>query len=288
MIALPMRAAAVTVHDKPPHSLHASSLSRAIRLAALTSSVERARDGWSTAARHVSLLQLPEAAADRDGVVRRQPDRAGFRRTRRHRDPTPKSCHAGPDRGGEACRRKPPTRARTWISRLLPLLHIRIAEPHPSPPGGSWCRRQPRSHCMRSPRTIEDDPVLHSVLLAYSSDDPLLDMALRSQPKSPSASSRPWRSAWIIWSRLHRPVRFDEWHCDTAESAAVSGHRGSARPADPCRSMDTSSPAPGTGGGLSCHSLSRPRTSCLNSLGPRAISDVPTRKVLKLDAPVGC
>jgi acyl-CoA thioesterase-2 len=71
---------------------------------------------------------------------------------------------------------------------------------------------------MRLPRNIGDDPVLHSVLLAYASDYLLLDIALRGYPEPVSVES---------W--LHRPVRFDRWHSHTAELVAVTGHRGLVR-----------------------------------------------------------
>lgn len=116
-------------------------------------------------------------------------------------------------------------RARTWISRPPPL-DIRIAEPTCF--FGGARAAGPRSHWMRLPRDVGDDPVLHSVLLAYSSDYLLLDMALRSHPKPVSVeSSTAFSLDHSIW--LHRPVRFDRWHSHTAEVVAISGHRGLVR-----------------------------------------------------------
>ena len=116
-------------------------------------------------------------------------------------------------------------RAQTWISRPPPL-DIRIAEPTYFLSGAR--AGGPRSHWMRLPRTIEDDPVLHSVLLAYSSDYLLLDMALRSHPDPVDVeSSTAFSLDHSLW--LHRPVRFDRWHCHTAELVSVSGHRGLVR-----------------------------------------------------------
>jgi acyl-CoA thioesterase-2 len=81
---------------------------------------------------------------------------------------------------------------------------------------------------MRLPRAIGDDPVLHSVLLAYSSDYLLLDMALRSHPDPVDVeSSTAFSLDHSLW--LHRRVRFDRWHCHTAELVSVAGHRGLVR-----------------------------------------------------------
>lgn len=81
---------------------------------------------------------------------------------------------------------------------------------------------------MRLPHNVGDEPVLHSVLLAYSSDYLLLDIALRGHPEPVSVeSSTAFSLDHSMW--LHRPVRFDRWHSHTAELVAVSGHRGLLR-----------------------------------------------------------
>ena len=223
MIAQAMRAAAVTVHDKPPHSLHAYFVKSGYPDEPLDISVERVRDGRSMAARHVTVAQAGEPLLIAMVSFHDNPTGPEFA------EPAPQ----GPNpeelpRLQDWVESTPPElndRARTWISRPPPL-DIRIAEPTyffgGSRAGG------PRSHWMRLPRTIEDDPVLHSVLLAYSSDYLLLDMALRSHPEPVSVeSSTAFSLDHSLW--LHRPVRFDQWHCHTAELVAVSGHRGLVR-----------------------------------------------------------
>lgn len=81
---------------------------------------------------------------------------------------------------------------------------------------------------MRLPRAVGDDPLLHSVLLAYSSDYLLLDMALRSHPGPLSVASFTGFSVdHALW--LHRPVQFDRWHLHTQQLLAISGHRGLVR-----------------------------------------------------------
>ena len=116
-------------------------------------------------------------------------------------------------------------RARTWISRPPPL-DMRIAEPTCF--FGGPRATGPRSHWMRLPRTVGDDPTLNSVLLTYSSDYLLLDIALRGHPEPVTVeSSTAFSLDHSIW--LHRPVHFDRWHSHTAELVAVTGHRGLVR-----------------------------------------------------------
>jgi acyl-CoA thioesterase-2 len=82
-----------------------------------------------------------------------------------------------------------------------------------------------RSHWMRLPRGVGDDPLLHAALLAYASDYLLLDMAFRSYPEPPAPTRLTGSSLdHSLW--FHRPVRFDRWHLHTQETLAVSGHRG--------------------------------------------------------------
>ena len=97
-------------------------------------------------------------------------------------------------------------RAQTWIDRPPPL-EIRIGEATHF--FGGPRAAGPRSHWMRLPRNVGDNPRLHSVLLAYASDYLLLDMALRSHPMPVTVESLTSFSVdHSLW--LHRPVRFDK------------------------------------------------------------------------------
>lgn len=111
---------------------------------------------------------------------------------------------------------------RSWIDHPPPL-DLRIGEA-PTFLGGPSSDAS-RSHWMRLPRDVGDDPLLHSVLLAYASDYLLLDMTFRSYPGGITA--RELASASIdhaIW--FHRPVRFDRWHLHTQRTITLGGHRG--------------------------------------------------------------
>ena len=112
-----------------------------------------------------------------------------------------------------------------WVEQPPPL-ELRIGEA-PTFLGGAPADGA-RSHWMRLPRAVGDDPVLHAALLAYASDYLLLDMAFRSHPEGAASTQFTGFSLdHALW--FHRPVRFDRWHLHTQETLAISGHRGLVR-----------------------------------------------------------
>jgi acyl-CoA thioesterase-2 len=185
--------------------------------------VVRVRDGRSTATRRVTALQQERPLLE--AIV---------------------SFHANslvPDAGGEAPAAPPPenlpllqhwaeqaseagrAHSRSWIERPPPL-EIRIGEALTFL-GGAQAKGR-RSHWMRVPRDVGDDPVLHTALLAYGSDFFLMDMVFRAHPDGAGVGSFAGFSLdHAIW--FHRPVCFDRWHLHTQESLALVGDRGLAR-----------------------------------------------------------
>lgn len=223
MVAQAMAAAATTVVDKPPHSLHAYFVKSGDPGHPLYVVVDRVRDGRSMAARRVSVEQGGETLLIAMVSFHENPAGPEFaERALRGVDP------AGLPRLQDWVESAPADRierARTWISRPPPL-DMRIAEPTCF--FGGPRATGPRSHWMRLPRAVGDDTVLHSVLLAYATDYLLLDIALRGHPEPVSVeASTAFSLDHSIW--LHRRVRFDRWHSHTAELVAVSGHRGLVR-----------------------------------------------------------
>jgi acyl-CoA thioesterase II len=223
MIAQAMRAAATTVDDKPPHSLHAYFVQSGSPDQPIDIAVERVRDGRSMAARNVTVAQAGDPLLIAMVSFHDNPTEPEFA----------EAAPAGPDpedlpRLQDWVKSAPPElreRAETWISRPPPL-DLRIGEPTCF--FGGARATGPRSHWMRLPRDVGDDAVLHGVLLAYASDYLLLDVALRSHPEPISVElSAAFSLDHSIW--LHRPVRFDQWHSHTAELVAVTGHRGLVR-----------------------------------------------------------
>jgi len=113
----------------------------------------------------------------------------------------------------------------SWVEQPPPL-DLRIGEP-PNFLGGPSADGS-RSHWMRLPRDVGDDPLLHTVLLAYASDYFLLDMALRSYPERiPPGTVTSFSIDHALW--FHQPARFDRWHLHTQETVALSGERGLVR-----------------------------------------------------------
>ena len=185
--------------------------------------VDRVRDGRSISTRHVSVMQ-----GERPLLI----VIASF-----HSNPTspeladPPPSVPTPDQLPllqDWARDVPPEsrlHARTWVEQPPPL-ELRIGEP-PNFLGGP-ATEGTRSHWMRLPRDVGDDPLLHTALLAYASDYFLLDMAFRSHPDL--VTSAPFTSFSLdhaLW--LHRPVRFDGWHLHTQQTLAISGHRALVR-----------------------------------------------------------
>jgi acyl-CoA thioesterase-2 len=221
-VAQALLAARATVPDKAPHSLHAYFVEAGTPEAPLDLAVDRVRDGRSVSTRRVTVSQ-----GHRPLLVLM----ASF-----HANP-PDPEVAGPPPVVPEPHELP--RLQDWVRDLPaelrphsvnwveqpPPLELRIGEA-PTFLGGAPADG-PRSHWMRLPRAVGDDPVLHAALLAYASDYLLLDMAFRSHPEGGSTQFTGFSLDHALW--FHRPVRFDRWHLHTQETLAISGHRGLIR-----------------------------------------------------------
>lgn len=223
MIAQAMQAAACSVVDKPPHSLHVYFVQSGSPEEPIHLDVERVRDGRSMAARRVTVAQNGEPLLIAMVSFHDNPKDPEFSEPALP-GPRPDELPRLQD-WVDGAPQELMERARTWITRPPPL-DIRIAEPTCF--FGGTRATGPRSHWMRLPRNVGDDPSLHSILLAYSSDYLLLDIALRSHPEPVNVElSTAFSLDHSLW--LHGPVRFDRWHSHTAELVAVSGHRALVR-----------------------------------------------------------
>ena len=223
VLAQAVVAASATVTDKALHSLHAYFVEAGRPGEPLEVEVDRVRDGRSFSTRRVAIHQGERELLTAIASFHANPDSPEVS------DPAPVAPppHELPLLQTWAANPVPERAelAQNWIDRPPPL-EMRLPEPPTFIDGHD--ADGPRSHWMRLPRPVGDDPVLHAALLAYASDFFLLDMAFRSQP----GGLTPLQLAGVsldhsIW--LHRPVRFDEWHLYTQETMAVSGHRGLVR-----------------------------------------------------------
>lgn len=223
MLAQAMKTAAVTVDDKPPHSLHAYFVQSGDPDQPLEVAVERVRDGRSMAARRVTVEQHGDPLLIAMVSFHDNPTEPEYAE-RAPQGVDPDTLPRLQD-WVETAPQELRERARTWITRPPPL-DVRIDEPTHffGGPRGLGAR----THWMRLPHNVGDDQVLHSVLLAYATDYLLLDVAMRSHPQPLRIeSSTAFSLDHSIW--LHRPVHFDRWHSHTAELLAVTGHRGLVR-----------------------------------------------------------
>lgn len=222
-VAQALLAASATVDGKAPQSLHAYFVEAGTPGETLDLTVQHVRDGRSISTRQITVRQGDRTLLSVLASFHDNPTTPEFA------DPPPATPR--PDQLPvlqDWVRDLAPEQGRhsqMWVDRPPPL-DLRIGEA-PTFLGGAQADG-PRSHWMRLPRVVGDDPVLHAALLAYASDYLLLDMAFRSYPERLAPTSVTGFSLdHTLW--FHRPVRFDRWHLHTQETVAITGHRGLIR-----------------------------------------------------------
>ena len=176
VVAQALLAASATVDGKQPDSLHAYFVEAGVPGQPVDVLVERIRDGRSISTRRVTVLQ-----GSRQQLVAILSFHAGARE--------PELAQAAPsDPGPDGLPllqdwvrhfSAQTLNGLSWIEHPPPL-ELRMGEP-PNFMGGPNTEGT-RTHWMRLPRQVGDDPLLHAALLAYASDYLLLDMVLRAYP----------------------------------------------------------------------------------------------------------
>jgi acyl-CoA thioesterase-2 len=223
VVAQALLAAGATVVGKHPDSLHAYFVEAGMAGQPVDVLVDRVRDGRSVSTRRVTVTQgtrqlLVAILSFHDGVP--EPGLSA----RPSSGPGPEELPLLQEWVGDL---SPERRlvGLNWIEQPPPL-EIRMDEP-PNFMGGPAAQGT-RTHWMRLPRDVGDDPLLHAALLAYASDYLLLDMVLRAYPdRAALTSSACFSLDHSLW--FHRPVRLDRWHSHTQETQAISGLRGLVR-----------------------------------------------------------
>jgi acyl-CoA thioesterase-2 len=222
-VAQALLAAGLTVTGKAPQSLHAYFVEAGTGGEPLTVEVERVRDGRSMAMRRVTITEGTRTLLVALASFHDNPDEPELVVPAPPVD-RPESFPVLQD----WLRDLPPELAGhgwAWVDHPPPLdLRTAVAPTFLGGPQASGTR----SHWMRLPRAVGDDPLLHIALLAYASDYLLLDMAFRAYPEPvPPGGFTAFSVDHALW--FHRPARFDRWHLYTQETVALTGHRGLVR-----------------------------------------------------------
>lgn len=219
LVGQAMAAAAATVTELTPHSIHASFLHQGASSTPLDIAVDRTRDGRSMSIRQVTVAQegrtLLAATVSFDNNPESTDLNSGAPPTIAP-ESMPLLQHWAQQVSGKLTRS-----ANTWVDTPPPL-EMRIAEA-PIFLNGTQAPG-PRTHWMRLPRTVDGGPGTHAVLMAYASDYLMLDMVFRAHPQRLDYFEHTTVTLdHSVW--LHRPVQFDQWHLYTQRTVAIGGHR---------------------------------------------------------------
>jgi acyl-CoA thioesterase-2 len=223
VVAQALLAAGATVIGKDPDSLHAYFVEAGVPGEPVDVLVERVRDGRSISTRRATVMQGKRQLLVAILSFHAGGPEPGLSATPAS-DPGPEGLPLLQDWARDV---SPEQRlyGLSWIEHPPPL-EIRMDEP-PNFMGGP-ASQGTRTHWMRLPRDVGDDPLLHTALLAYASDYLLLDMVLRAYPdRAALTSSACFSLDHSLW--FHRPARLDHWHRHTQETQAISGLRGLVR-----------------------------------------------------------
>jgi acyl-CoA thioesterase II len=208
IMAQALKAAISTVEaDRPAHSLHGYFLRAGDPAVPALIDVERLRDGRSFTTRRVVVIQHGQAIFNMD--VSFQHAEPGLEHQMDMPDLTPP-----PQRKIPKALTEPPFIAWRHEHKML-----KENDPHP-----------PRQHIwFRASGTLPDDPVLHTCMLVYESDNALLSTGrlphrgsfVRSRMQMASLDHAMW---------LHQPAltawRADQWLLYVLDSPSASASRG--------------------------------------------------------------
>jgi acyl-CoA thioesterase-2 len=205
------------------HSLHAYFLRPGDPKVPILYQVDRIRDGGSFTTRRTVAIQHGEAIfhlsasfhVDEEGPAHQRPMPAA---------PDPDTLPTFGERYGHLADRIP------WVGRPRPI-DSRTAGDRPNALSGGTTStpREPRQQVwFRPDGPLPDDPLVHACVVAYASDQSLLDSIF-------FAHGYNWDSGTVQGASLdhamwfHRPFRADQWLLYDTESPASFGALGLAR-----------------------------------------------------------
>lgn len=223
VVAQALAAAARTVEDRTPHSLHAYFILPGDPAAPIVYEVERVRDGRSFTTRRCAAIQNGRHIFDLFASFQIAEDGLEFS-VPMPDVPPPAGLPAPGDLIARLGDRIPPGFA-AWFARE------RAVEVRPTDLG-RYDRSQPpkpiQNIWIKIGDRLPDDPALHRAMLAYFSDMTLIDVTLAAHGRSlfePGFSVASLdHSLWF-----HRPFRADEWLLYSQDCPTTGGGRGLAR-----------------------------------------------------------
>lgn len=223
VISQALVAAARTVDDRPPHSLHGYFILPGDPNVPIVYQVDRIRDGKSFATRRCVAIQHGKAIFSLSASF--QIEEEGLEHAFAMPPvPDPETLPSEDDilqRYGAMM----PEHVRHYFERERPI-EIRAVDL------SRYARRKPmdpfQNVWVRASSRLPDDPAIHRAVLAYLSDMTLLDTALIAHGRS--VFNRDMQVASLdhaLW--FHRPFRADEWLLYVQDSPNSSGARGLTR-----------------------------------------------------------
>lgn len=223
VISQALVAAARTVADRPPHSLHGYFILPGDPSVPIVYQVDRLRDGKSFATRRCVAIQHGKAIFSLSASF--QIEEEGLEHAfSMPSAPDPETLPSEDDilqRYGSMM----PDHVRHYFERERPI-EIRACDL------SRYARRKPmepfQNVWVRASGRLPDDPAIHRAVLSYLSDMTLLDTALIAHGRS--VFSRNMQVASLdhaLW--FHRPFRADEWLLYVQDSPNSSGARGLTR-----------------------------------------------------------
>jgi acyl-CoA thioesterase II len=211
--------------DRRVHSLHAYFLRPGDPKAPILYQVDRIRDGRSFTTRRTVAIQHGEAIFHLSTSF--HVDEPGPSHQRPMPDaPDPETLPTFAERYGHLADRVP------WVARPRPI-DSRQANARPnaltsSSDDAPRLREPFQQVWFRPDGALPDDPLLHACVVAYASDQTLLDSVLAAHGMNWDDGSMQGASLdHAMW--FHRPFRADQWLLYEQESPASFGARGLAR-----------------------------------------------------------
>ena len=220
VIAQALVAAARTVEERQPHSLHGYFLLPGDPSVPIVYQVDRIRDGKSFTTRQVSGIQHGQAIFSMG--VSFQREETGLEHQIAMPDvPPPEALPSEAELKKRFIDKAPEPVRRFWQrERPIELRPVSLAQYMPSEP----C--EPVRHAwIRASGPLSDDQALHRCVLAYASDTLILDTSMLAHGRSVFDDDIQGASLdHALW--FHRPFRADEWLLYSQDSPSSSSSRG--------------------------------------------------------------